>query len=159
MRSEQEKHLARISKKECQSQYASMTTITTWAESTSQISCVVTTTQAHFVPNLVAYDVLGARHDGHKRKHVLMMLHRSQPRTSILSLILHSPSIALDLAICLSIYHRVRSLLAGCVAGNDVVMEGVPKTYPKLGGHVGGVTCPCIFLKIATTLLNCMCLR
>jgi len=46
------------------------------------------------------------------------------------------PLIALDLAICLSIYHRVRSLLAGCVAGNAMVKEKVPKTHPKLGGHV-----------------------
>jgi len=87
------------------------------------------------------------------------MLHPSQPRRPILSLILHSPLIGLDLAICLSIYHRVRSLLAGCVTGNAMVMEKVPKTHPKLGGHVGGVTCPCVFLKIETAFLNCMYLR
>jgi len=86
------------------------------------------------------------------------MLHQIQPRRSILSLILHFPSIAVDLAICL-FYHWVRSLIAGCVTGNAVVVERVPKTHLKPGGRVGGVTCPCVFLKIGTALLNCMSFR
>ena len=86
------------------------------------------------------------------------MLHRSQPRRSIKS----DTALPLDpfgpghMPIHLPPDKKLACWLCHWKRRGD---GRGSKDVPKLGGRVGGVTCPCVFLKIATALLNCMCLR